>query len=67
MKKAHRHTDKKVLRLCRDIHKRADDMEKLQPLVVRLQEVLNESYETKVIEIATQTREPDPFDKLIAA
>ncbi len=67
MKKGDRRTDKKVLRLCRDIHKRADNIEKLQPLVVRLQEVLNERYETQVIEITTQSDESDPFDNIIAA
>jgi len=67
MKKGYR-TDKKVLRLCRDINKRADDIEKLQPLVVKLQEVLTEvRCETQVIEMTAESDEDDVFDKIIAA
>jgi len=54
--------------LRRLINKRADDIEKLQPLVVRLQEVLTEvRCETQVIEVTAQSGEDDVFDKIIAA
>ena len=36
MKHRDSRTNKKVLRLCHDINKRADDLEKLQPLVAQL-------------------------------
>ena len=56
----------KVRRLCRDINNRADDPEKLQTLVVRLQETLRlESYETRAVSRPPET--DDPFDKIVVA
>jgi len=57
----------KVRRLCRDINNRADDREKLQNLVVRLQDaLLEEQYESRVT-ITSPTDEDDPFDKIMVA
>ncbi len=66
MKDGDRHTNKKVLRLCRNINKRADDLEKLQPLVVQLNEVLRQvTYEAQVVKVAAPTNEDNPFDKIM--
>ncbi len=68
MKKGDRRTNKKILQFCRNINKRANDLEKLEPLVVRLQEVLREvRYETQVIQMTVQSDADDPFDKIMAA
>jgi hypothetical protein len=40
MKKISDRSDEKVRRLCRDISHRADDREKLQTLVIQLQQAL---------------------------
>lgn len=59
---------KKVRRLCRDINNRADDREKLQTLVVRLQNaLLEEQYETRAVISTARTDENDPFDKIMVA
>jgi len=57
-------TNENVRQLCRDINNRADDPEKLQILVVRLQEVLREERcDTRAVKVKTQ---PDnPFDKIM--
>jgi hypothetical protein len=56
----------KVRRLCRDINNRADDRERLQTLVGRLQETLRlESYETRAATRPPET--DDPFDKIVVA
>jgi len=64
MKKVDVRVNEKVRRLCRDIGNRADDREKLQTLVVRLQAVLREErYETRSMDVMVQ---PDnPFDKIM--
>ncbi|HWY57729.1 MAG TPA: hypothetical protein VNZ03_24930 [Terriglobales bacterium] len=57
-----------VRQLCRDINNRVDDREKLQSLVVRLQEVLREErYETRVVKVAGPPDHDDPFDKILVA
>ncbi len=60
--------NKKVLHICRSINNRVDDVEKLQTLVVKLQDVLREvRYETQVIQMTAQSTEDDPFDKIMVA
>lgn len=66
MKNGDRRTNKEVLRLCRNINKRADDLERLQPLVVQLQEVLTHvRYETRAVRVTAQPHEDNPFDKIM--
>ena len=68
MKTGDRRTNEKVLRLCRNINKRADDLEKLQPLVIQLQEVLREvRCETWTVKVTAQPHEDNPFDKIMVA
>lgn len=61
--------DEKVRRICRAINRRAGDREKLQTLVVRLQEMLRqdvpkqETYETRAARMNQQSE--DPFDKIM--
>lgn len=68
MKKADGHNSYEVRRICRDIHNHRD---KLQTLVVRLQEVLRqdaqteEGYDHRTASV-TVTSE-DPFDKIMVA
>ncbi|HEV8047718.1 MAG TPA: hypothetical protein VGP35_08305 [Terriglobales bacterium] len=58
----------KVRRLCRDINNRADDREKLQTLLVRLQDaLLEEHYETRAVISTARTDDNDPFDKIMVA
>ncbi len=58
----------KVRRLCRDINNRADDRERLQTLVVRLQNaLLEEQCETRAVNIPARTDEDDPFDRIMVA
>jgi hypothetical protein len=58
----------KVRRLCRDINNRADDREKLQTLLVRLQDaLLEEQYETRAVISTARTDDNDPFDKIMVA
>ncbi len=65
MKKNSR-TNKEVLRLCRDISKRADDLEKLQPLVFRLNRMLSQAkYETRAVKVGVRPHGDNPFDKII--
>jgi hypothetical protein len=67
MKKVDGHIKDNVRQLCRDINNRAGDREKLQTLVVRLQNVLREEqYETKVVKVAAPASD-DPFDKIMVA
>jgi hypothetical protein len=67
MKKGALCSSKQVLRLCRDIHKQANDLGKLQPLVFRLHEVLQKvRYETRAEEVTPQQRD-NPFDKIMVA
>jgi hypothetical protein len=57
----------KVRKLCRDINNQADDRERLQTLVVRLQEALREErYETRV-KVTARPNDDDPFDKIMVA
>jgi hypothetical protein len=63
MNKGDGRINQKVRRLCRAINNRADDREKLQTLVVQLQEVLRETYETRAVKLAAQSE--NPFDKII--
>ncbi len=56
----------KVRRLCHDISNRAEDREKLQILVVRLQQALQEEhYETHELKASARTDDDDPFDKIM--
>jgi hypothetical protein len=56
----------KVRRLCRDINNRSDDREKLQTLVIRLQEALREEwYEVRELRIGAPMDGDDPFDKIM--
>ena len=58
----------KVRPICRDINNRADDREKLQTLLVRLQDaLLEEQYETRAVISTARTDENDPFDKIMVA
>ena len=58
----------KVRQLCHDINDRADDREKLQTLVVRLQEALREErYQAPVVKLAAPLDNDDPFDKIMVA
>lgn len=67
MRKKNSHTNSEVLRLCRDINKRADDLEKLQPLVFRLNRVLSEANsKPRIVEVSARPREENPFDKILA-
>jgi len=68
MAKADSFVQEKVRRLCRDINNRADDREKLQTLLVRLQDaLLEEQYETRAVISTARTDENDPFDKIMVA
>jgi hypothetical protein len=68
MKKVDGRMTDNVRQLCRDINNRVDDREKLQSLVVRLQEVLREErYETRVVKVAAPADHDDPFDKILVA
>jgi hypothetical protein len=68
MAKADSFVHEKVRRLCRDINNRADDREKLQTLLVRLQDaLLEEQYETRAVISTARTDENDPFDKIMVA
>ena len=67
MNKRDLHTNRRVQQLCQNIHKRANDLEKLQPLVFELNEVLQRvSYETRSAEV-TGPRGDNPFDKIMVA
>ena len=64
MRKADGRVNEEVRQICRDINSRADDPEKLQPLVIRLQEVLrHERYDTRTVKVIAQL--DDPFDKIM--
>lgn len=64
MKKSDGRIDGDIRRLCRDIHHRADDREKLQTLVVRLQAVLREErYEDRAVKSSAPS--DDPYDKIM--
>ena len=66
MKNADRHIHEKVQRLCRSIGERADNLEKLQPLVFQLSEVLTQArHERWTVEAGAQPHEDNPFDKII--
>lgn len=68
MTKGDLHTNKEVLRLCRNINKRANDIEKLQPLVFELNEVLRRvSCETRATEATVHARDSNPFDRIMVA
>lgn len=68
MKKGDLRSNKQVLRLCRNIHKQANDLGKLQPLVFQLHEVLQKvSYETRAEKVSVRQRENNPFDKIMSA
>jgi hypothetical protein len=64
MRKADGRVNQEVRQICRDINSRADDPEKLQTLVIRLQEVLrHERYDTRTVKFIAQP--DDPFDKIM--
>jgi hypothetical protein len=66
MNKGDSYKNQEVLRLCRSINKRANDLEKLQPLVIQLHEVLTQvNYESLKSRIAAQPHEDNPFDKIV--
>ena len=66
MKHGDSRANKKVLRLCHDINKRADDLEKLQPLVMQLNQMLSQvSHETRTVKVTAHPREDNPFDKIM--
>jgi hypothetical protein len=52
--------------LCRDIHKQADHLEKLQPLVMELQaELRMAGDETRATRSQQKSREDNPYDKIM--
>jgi hypothetical protein len=64
MKKISDRSDDKVRRLCRDISHRADNREKLQTLVIQLQQALGEDrYQTQAVKFTAQR--DNPFDKIM--
>jgi len=64
MKKVSSRINENVRRLCRDINKRVNDPERLQTLVVRLQELLREKrYDTRAAKVKTYS--DNPFDKIM--
>jgi hypothetical protein len=66
MRKKNSRTNKEVLRLCRDISKRADDLAKFQPLVFRLNRMLSRGkYETRAVKVIARPYEENPFDKIV--
>ncbi len=66
MKKKNSRTNREVLRLCRDISKRADDLEKLQPLVYRLNRMLSQANnKIRIVKVNARPREENPFDKIL--
>lgn len=68
MKKDALRSSRQVLQLCRNIHKQANDLGKLQPLVFKLHEVLQRvRYETRAEEVAARQRDSNPFDKIMVA
>lgn len=64
MKKIDGRSDEKVWRICQDLNNRANDRQRLQTLVVELQEVLREErYETRAVKAASPS--DNPFDKIM--
>jgi len=69
MKKAYGRTDEEVRRICRHINERSNDRERLQTLVLRLQEVLskevpsNDSNHTCMVKVTAQRE--NPFDRIM--
>jgi hypothetical protein len=67
MAKGDLYIHQKVRQLCRDIHKRADDRQELQILLIRLQDALREEqYKAQPLTLAPPRGE-DPFDKILVA
>jgi hypothetical protein len=68
MKKWENPTNKRVQLLCRDIHKQADHLEKLQPLVLELQaELRMAGDETRAAGPLQKRRDDNPYDKIMMA
>ena len=63
MKKVDAHANETIRKLCRDINQRADDRDRLQTLVVRLQQALREPHETRVMKVTASGE--NPFDKIM--
>jgi hypothetical protein len=60
----HDRNEDTVRQLCRDIHNRADDRERLQTLVIQLQAALVRGNETRAGKFTPQR--DNPFDKIMA-
>lgn len=68
MKRWEHHTNKRVQLLCRDIHRQADHLEKLQPLVFELQAELRMAGDETRVHLSPQaSREDNPYDKIMVA
>jgi hypothetical protein len=68
MKSWEHHTNKRVQVLCRDIHRQADHLDRLQPLVLELQaELRMAGNETRVQLSAQRSRDDNPYDKIMVA
>jgi hypothetical protein len=66
MKRWENTANKRVQLLCRDIHKQADHLEKLQPLVQKLQaELRMAGDETRSSQPLQKNREDNPYDKIM--
>jgi hypothetical protein len=66
MKRWESPANKRVQLLCRDIHKQADHLEKLQPLVLELQaELRMAGDETRATQPRQKSREDNPYDKIM--
>jgi hypothetical protein len=68
MKRWENPASKRVQVLCRDIHKQADHLEKLQPLVQELQaELRMAGDETRASASPHKRRDENPYDKIMMA
>ena len=66
MKRWENPANRRVQLLCRDIHKQADHLEKLQPLVMELQaELQMAGDETRSTRSQQKSREDNPYDKIM--
>lgn len=65
MKKTSDRSDEKVRRLCRDISHRADDREKLQTLVIQLQQALGEDRYQNTRAVKFTAQRDNPFYKIM--
>ncbi len=67
MKRGENPASKRVQVLCRDIHKQADHLEKLEPLVQELQAELRMAGDETRTNRTQKRSEENPYDKIMMA